>query len=208
METYEAIYSRKSVRDFNQNKINYDKIKKILDAGIRAPSNNHLRQWHFIIINDEGLRLKLVKKIKKKFSNDEVSAILDKWGCFDECQRKMYFDGIPKQYKMILSAPCLIIPCFYQPYSLLKVKEISGLNFFASMWCCIENILIAASSEGIYGVTRIPFKKESTYIKEILNMPSDYEVPCYLALGYPADDAPEIKQLEVKIEEKIHYNKW
>jgi nitroreductase len=72
---------------------------------------------------------------------------------------------------------------------------LSALNSFASIWCCIENILIAAVSEGIYGVTRIPFDDEIEYIREILNIPEDYDFPCYLGLGYPRENVYEIANL-------------
>ena len=71
-----------------------------------------------------------------------------------------------------------------------------------------KEILIAASAEGIYGVTRIPFPAEVNHIKEFFNSPADYEIACYLALGYPVDGAKRIKQYPVKIEDKIHWNSW
>lgn len=74
-------------------------------------------------------------------------------------QRGTYIDAIPKQYKMLSTSACLIIPCFRNHGPLLKPENLSALNSFASIWCCIENMLIAAVSEGIYGVTRIPFDK-------------------------------------------------
>ena len=37
----------------------------------------------------------------------------------------------------------------------LEPESLSALNSFASIWCCIENML-AAAAEGILGVTRIP----------------------------------------------------
>jgi nitroreductase len=73
---------------------------------------------------------------------------------------------------------------------------------------CIENILLAAAAEGIYGVTRIPFAEESKHLKELLQSPVDYEIPCYIALGYPAQNAPPIKQLPIKVEDRLHFNKW
>ena len=66
---------------------------------------------------------------------------------------------------MLLTAGCLIIPCFRQFEPLLKPKSLSALNPFASIWCCIENMLIAAAAEWIYGVTRIPFDEEIKHLK-------------------------------------------
>jgi nitroreductase len=86
--------------------------------------------------------------------------------------------------------------------------HLSALNPFASIWCCIENILLAAVAEGIYGVNRIPFDEEITHIKALLNIPEDYEMPCYIALGYPAESVKLIKQHSIRVEERIHFNTW
>lgn len=208
MDIYEAVFARRTVRDFKAQPIPLDIIKKILGAGLRAPSNNHMREWEFVLVNDQARRLALLEKVAKSTPIARVNAILDEWQCFDPVQREMYMDGIPKQYKMLLTAACLILPCFRQKTPLLQPGNLSALNGFASIWCCIENILLAATAEGVYGVTRIPFDEERDYLKTLIHSPADYEIPCYLALGYPAEDAPYIEQLPVAVEDRIHFDQW
>ena len=207
MDVYEAIYARRTIRDFQDKEIEMDLIKKILKAGLQAPSHNHLRQWEFVIVNDKSTRLKVIDKTRKNRTKNDVIAIIDNWGLIDQYQREMYIDAIPKQYRMLLNAGCLIIPCFRQQESLLQPQNLSALNPFASIWCCIENILLAAVAEGICGVTRIPFDEEIAHIKEITKMPADYEFPCYLALGYPIEGGT-IQQHSIRTEERIHFNQW
>jgi nitroreductase len=208
MDVHEAIFKRKSVRDFQRRAIDEKTIKKILDAGLHAPSHNHMREWEFVVVQDQQTRLNLIDKVQKHFTREEVEAWLDSWGSTDPIQRESYLIAVPKQYKMLLEAACIILPCFRQPWPLLKPDSLSALNPFASIWCCIENILIAAAAEGIYGVTRIPMGAEIEHIKKVIKCPSDYEIPCYLALGYPSDDMSGIEPYPVKVEEKIHWNSW
>jgi nitroreductase len=209
VDVYEAILKRRTVRDFKDMTINQETITRIINAGLHAPSNNHLRQWEFIVMNDDQSRLSVIEKINKNRTARDSEELLDKWGYTDEYQRSMYIDAIPKQYRMLLKAGCLIIPCFVQESPLLRPRDLSGLNAFASIWCCIENILVAATAEGIFGVTRIPSDKEIEHIKIILDIPEKYAVPCYLALGYP-DEKHEtvIPQHSIQAEERIHFNRW
>lgn len=207
MDIYEAIRLRRTVRDFKDKEVEADVIKRILDAGLCAPSNNHMREWEFVIVNDKMSRLKLIDKIRRSTSESEMTDFLKDWA-FDQNQREMYFSSIPKQYNMLLKAGCLILPFFKQSYPLLKPDCLSALNGFASIWLCIENILLAAVTEGIYGVTRIPFDEEIKHIKEVMDVPADYEIPCYIALGYPDENAKQIKQLSIKAESRMHFNKW
>ena len=43
MELYEAIEKRRTIRDFEDKPVDMKVIKKILSAGLKAPTNNHLR---------------------------------------------------------------------------------------------------------------------------------------------------------------------
>jgi nitroreductase len=44
MDVYEAIQSRRGVRDFEAKSIDETIIKKIISSGLKAPSNNHLSE--------------------------------------------------------------------------------------------------------------------------------------------------------------------
>ncbi len=208
MDLYKAINQRRTVRDFSKKQLPKAALQRLLAAGLRAPTNYHLRQWEFLVLTDMDTRLSAISSIRKDLSPQQAEAFLSKSGMTDVKQREMYIDAIPKQYKMLLNAPVLIVPCYKQPLPLLKPRSLSSLNGFASMWCCIENILLAAASEGIYGVTRIPFDKEIRVLHDVLEIPADYSIPCYLALGYPDKNAKRIKQHKPNPKEHIHINRW
>ena len=208
MDIYAAIAARQTIRDFSDRVIPGEIIHRILAAGMKAPTNDHLRRWEFILVQDHEKRLELVKNIRAPETTRGATNIVDRWGLVEPSQRECYIDAIPKQHSMLMTAGVLILPCFYSPGPLLKPESLSSLNCMASIWCCIENILLAAASEGLFGVTRIPFENERKSFRKILRIPSGYEVPCYLALGYPKENARRIRQYDVRVKEKIHLNKW
>lgn len=208
METYQAIANRKTIRDFNNQELDPELVRRIVAAGMEAPSNNHMREWHFVILQDKARRCELLDQVIKPVSKKGALGIINRWKLTDEFQREMYLDAIPKQYSMLVNAGCLILPFYFQYTPLLKPKTLSDLNSFASIWCCIENMLVAAASEGIFGVTRIPSESEGKMIRQFLNVPEGYEMPCYLALGDPGEDAKSAKQVEIILKEKIHIDTW
>jgi nitroreductase len=208
METLTAIASRKTIRDFEDREISHNVIEQIITAGLQAPSNNHMREWEFILLKDRDKRRALLDEIIYPIDEKGALAVINRWGMKDETQRAMYLDGIPKQYSMLDKAACLLLPCFKQESPLLKPKSLSSLNSFASIWMCIENIFIAASDQGIYGVVRIPMDDEIKIIKEKLQIPANYEIPCFIALGYPAENAKRAKQVDIDSKKKIHTDKW
>lgn len=208
MDVYEAIAARKTIRDFAPVEVELDVIKKLVTAGLQAPTNNHMREWHFILLQDRARRKALLDQVIHPLDHNGALRVIDDWGMTDEIQRAMYLDGIPKQYAMLMNAGCLILPCYCQPGPLLQPRDLSALNAFASIWCCIENLLVAAAAEGIFGVMRIPGEAERATIKSFLNIPEGFEVPCYLALGYPAEGARRARQVEIRVEDRIHTGAW
>jgi nitroreductase len=85
-----------------------------------------------------------------------------------------------------------------------ECKTLCDLNNFASVWACIENILLAMAAEGLYGVTFIT--KDTGLVKKMLNMPGDYEVAALIPIGYPEDYL--VRQRPILLQEKLHCNKW
>ena len=210
MDIYTTIHTRRTIRDFDNRLIEMNIIEEIIDAGLKAPTNDHMRNWEFVIINDKDVRAEILRIIPETAPTSKVDTcnLLNSWGMTDSVQRGMYLDAVPKQYAMLYNAGCLILPFFRHKESLLQPKSLSSLNRFASIWCCIENILLAAVAKGIFGVTRIPLGNESEHIKSVIHHPDDYVLPCYLALGYPAKDAVINIQKESSAKDKMHINKW
>ncbi len=207
MELYEAIEKRRTVRDFIDKPIDMDTIKKIISAGLKAPTNNHLREWEFVIVNNKKERLKILN-LEDMESYDECEKMMDSYNMTDTDQRGMYHIAMPKQFSMLYNSGCLILPFFKLREPLLNPTCLSSLNEFASIWCCVENILLAASAEGIFGVTRIPMTEELEHIKKTINHPKNYAMPCYIALGYPSKTAKLPIQKVINVEDRLHISQW
>lgn len=208
MDFYDVINSRRTIRDFADRPIDSNVIKRVISAGMKAPSNDHMRDWEFIVATEKTVIASIIQRIPKKMQADYVESIIQSWELLDECQRTAYRNAIPRQYEMLYTAGCLILPLFKQHGDLLRPQSLSSLNSFASIWCCIENIWLAATAEGLAVTIRIPLDDEPEHIAKILNYPKEYVMPCYLALGHPAPEATGNKQIEHKIEDKIHINGW
>lgn len=208
MDTYQAIHARHTIRDFDAKALPAGLTERLIAAGFAAPSNNHMRDWHFIVLGDLDQRRALLEKVIHPTDREGSIAIVNRWGLTDEKQRNVYVDAIPKQFSMLMNAPLLLLPFWLHPTPLLKPRSLSELNPLVSIWCVVENILVAAASEGIHGVTRIPFTDESKIVKQELDIPAGYEFPCWMALGYPAQSAKRMPPIDIDIATRIHTDRW
>lgn len=208
IDFYDAVNSRRTIRDFSDVSIDDETVERIISAAMKAPSNDHMRDWHFIVIKDKDIVLKLIDRIPKTMSEKKVSAILKAWELKDTCQQNVYKDAIPKQYRMLAEASCVVIPLFKQKVDLMHPKNLSHLNGFASIWCSIENMLLAATAEGYAATLRIPLGNEGEWTRTVLNYPEDYLMPCFIAIGKPKSDAVFLTQIEHPLDQVIHKNGW
>ncbi len=208
MEFYDVVNARRTIRDFQNVSIEDEIIQRIIAAGMKAPTNDHMRDWHFIIIKDKNAAKRLLDIIPLKYSDEDVNAAIRDWNLNDPCQQAAYKDAIPKQYQMLAEASCMIIPLFKQKTDILHPDNLSHLNGFASIWCCIENMLLAATAEGYAATLRIPLGDEGKWSRSVLNYPEDYLMPCFIAVGKPTENTNVIKQKEYSLDERIHSNVW
>jgi nitroreductase len=205
MEFREVIEKRKTIRDFQNKEVSATIIDYAIENGFKAPTYNHLRDWDFIIINSPESKFKLIESENLEKSIDLVE--LERLFKNEEpIMREMYLDAIPKQKKMILEAPSVIIVVFKPKTKIEEVKRIYDLNCLASVWACIENFLLSLAEHNVYGVTFIP--KNIEIIKKKLGIPDGLEIASIIPIGYKTDDARILKQKTIDIAERKHYERW
>lgn len=59
MEFWEVIKRRRRIRKFQNKEVIDSDIKKILEAGILAPSEGNFQPWYFVVVKNKDLKLKL-----------------------------------------------------------------------------------------------------------------------------------------------------
>ena len=102
----------------------------------------------------------------------------------------------------------MILPYFKCKYDLKSTTNDYGLMDYGAAWALVENILLAATAEGLGSVVHIPVKKEPEQIKAFMNIPDGYVLPTLIMLGYSSKDALVPAQVNATVENKVHWNKW
>ena len=208
MELYDAINNRRTVREFENEVIPEEIIERIIGAALKAPTNDHMRDWHYIIVSDKSMMARLLDIIPKGISDEDMDALIKDWNLTDSLQQECYRNAVPKQYRMLFDASAIIIPLLKQKTDILHLDNISHLNGFASIWCSIENIFLAATAEGYGCNLRVPLGDEAEYARDVLGFPSDYFMPCFVGIGRPKKDIQPVKQKNINIRERIHLERF
>ena len=209
MELYETLEKRRTYRDYQDKEVSDEILNRVIDAAFKAPPNDHMRDLHFVVVRGQENIAKVIDPLAKNMERfSKLVAEVDTTGG-DQDKMAMFRDALPKQQRMLMQSGLLILPFYHQlQCPLLKPVEQSSLNYFASAWAALENMLLAATAEGLGTVFHIPVADEVEKIKEIVGAPEDYEFLCLLTMGYPAEHAFLPKQKEINMTERIHIGKW
>lgn len=207
MNFYEVINKRRTSREWLDKEVDFEAIKRILEAGNKAPTWDHNRNWHYIVLRTEEEKdyaFEHVKKIADKFNADRYLNYPRPYPI--TLGQKMYGHAMPRQYTMLKEAPYVIIPVFKSKQ--LNGETVSKLNPFSTIWCVIENIFLAATAEGLSCSMRIPLNAEHDLVKEKLKVPPTYMIPVFIGIGYPDPSEHVLEQYQPEVEKQLHFGRW
>ena len=172
MEFKEVVVKRRSIRKFKKDAVPKESLQRVLEAGRWAPSAGNSQPWHFLVISDREIKAKIAcnctnfsKKHWKQFSPARAKYLAGRGGSWD----KSYMKDIP-----ILLAVSYELP-----------KNMNNELVLGSVWMAVENMLLAATDEGLGScVYTFLNKNEENKLKNILNESRRDRIACIIQLGY------------------------
>ncbi len=129
-----VISQRKTSREWTDKEVDFEAIKRILEAGMKAPSWDHYRNWQFIVLHerqDKERAFAYAKAVAKRYVDSNRSYARP------NLAQKMYAYAMPRQYTMLVDCPYVIVPLF--KCSRLNGEWVSKLNPLTTAWCVAES---------------------------------------------------------------------
>lgn len=203
MEFNEVINKRKTSREFTNQEVDFEAIKRILEAGMKAPTWDHYRNWQFIVLHTKEEKenaFAYAKYIQNKFDTSRYE------NRKLNLAQEMYLYAMPRQYTMLVDCPYVIVPLF--KCNKLNAEWVSKLNPLTTAWCVAENIMLATISEGLGYSLRIPLNKEHDITLEKLGVPKGWMTPCFIGIGHPKEDECVLDQYDTNPDDNIHMGEW
>ncbi|MGB9722048.1 MAG: nitroreductase family protein [bacterium] len=185
MDVFEAIKWRRSVRRFSPQKIEREKLLKILEAGRLAPSSSNRQAWHFVIVDDQDL----IKQIPEKVVTGTKGIV--SW---------------------IKDAPLVIVGCYTKAITHLVAQIYNRENHLIDISIAMTHMVLEATELGI-GTCYVGWFNER-HLKKVLKIPDRYRIAMLVIMGYPEEQStPDgiggIKPRSRKeLKEIVSYNQW
>jgi len=172
MEFYQVVKQRRSVRKFKPDDVSEEILKRILEAATWAPSAGNLQPWRFVVLRNRELKERLAK-VHTEYSRKA-------WGKFEpEVAKDLASRGGGWKKDYLVDVPVWIIACYK-----LTVQKGFDEAALASTWCGIENMLLAATAEGLGCCPYTLAEGEEQAIRRVLPIPKDYRIAAIVHVGY------------------------
>ena len=69
MEFYKVLEARRTIRDFSDKEVTNEVLTRILNAALKAPTNDHLRQFEFVVVRGKENILNVISPVQKNIEN-------------------------------------------------------------------------------------------------------------------------------------------
>lgn len=185
---YEAITNRRTIREFQDLKIDRTIIEKIVEAGVHAPSASNHQNWRFLAIDNRNTLDQLVALVKIK--KEKIISSL-------EGSEKEIVDNYGDYFTRFNKAPVVIFLLRKANRSLTRIcqskvdevilKDIDIMEESSSILnvgMVLQNMMLYAHDLGLGSscLTGPLIAKES--LENYLKIPSVWSLSALLAVGY------------------------
>ncbi len=179
-----AINGRRSIREYEKRDLAEDAIRRIVDAGVQAPTGLGFQPWRFVVVRDRALMREV-----SDYCKTTMIATLE--GTEDE--RAQWFLSLLKQedFNIFYNAPVLVL--------VFGAAD----DPMSSIDCtlCAENMMLAAWSLGVGScwIGSASVVAQNPDLMERLQAPEGYNLVAQLIFGYPAavPEKPERREPDV-----------
>lgn len=197
---FEIIATTRSMRRLKPDPVPPELIRKILEAGVCAPSGGNMQRWRFLVIRDAKVKETVGAYYKRAW--DEVVSPRYRGGepspgtSRERISRML--DAAQHLADHIHEAPVWIVPCLEGA----NPNRTAG----SSIYPAVQNMLLAARALGL-GATLttlyLSFEKE---VEAAFGLPPDVHSYALLPIGYPLGRFGPVRR--VPLAEIVYEDRW
>ena len=199
-DLFETIRTTRSMRRLKPDPVPNELIRKILEAGVCAPSGGNMQRWRFLVIRDPKVK-ETVGALYKRAWDQQVAPRYRSGEPAPGMSRERFLrllDAAEYLAAHIHEAPVWIVPCLEGG----TPTRTSG----SSIYPAVQNMLLAARALGL-GATLttlyLQFEKEA---EAALGLPSGVHSYALLPVGYPIGRFGPVRR--VPLADVVYGDQW
>jgi coenzyme F420-0:L-glutamate ligase/coenzyme F420-1:gamma-L-glutamate ligase len=179
----EAVLVRRSVREFTDEPVNPEAVRRSIGAALTAPAPHHTKPVRFVWLRDRGLRTKLLEAMRESWRADLRA---DEFT--DEQIAKRLNRG-----EILFNAPEVVLP-FLVPdgahtYPDARRNDCERTMFTVAGGAAVQGLLVALAAEELGSCWIGSTIFSADVVREVLGLGADWQPLGAVAIGHPVSPA-------------------
>jgi nitroreductase len=173
MDAHDAMARRVSTRAFQPRPVPRELLARLLDAAVRAPNHKLTEPWRFVVLTGASRdRYAAIRRDHRARKFDDPTA--------PEAAR-----AIEKTWREARETPALVVVgCLVSEDPVRRDEDL------ASTWMAVQNLLTAATAEGLGTYVRTGGILEEGALRELVSLPGGVRLVAAVSVGYPESTEP------------------
>jgi len=187
MQTFEAITGRHGVLRYRSTPVEPERIERVLQAAVAAPSTANTQPWEFVVVTDPPLVRQVAAYLVRTQEEFVFRRLLE--------APEAFVAPLIRQYDDLGQVPCFIVLCRHQRVDLAPPAYSAVIRDWdlCSLGAAMANLMAAATDLGLgtrwFGN---PVMDEGgAFLKRLLGVPEAGEIVAVTPLGYHDEPAKQ-----------------
>ena len=184
-----ALTARRSIRQFTNEPVPDETIRRILAAACRAPSAHNRQPWRFAVVRSEKVHRELSQAMAARHRSDLET---------DGLQREEIEARLERRRERLEEAPVVIVLCLtmvgMDTYPDARRQTAERTLAIQSLALAGGHLLLAAHAEGLGACWICAPLFAPEVVREVLDLPADWDPQAAILLGRPAEAGKETQR--------------
>lgn len=206
MDLYDVMRTTPAVREFTDDPLPDETLRRILDNARFAPSGGNRQGAHVVVVRDQQTRERLVALYPSAVRRyvAQIAAGESPWNSVrppGPSAEEIAATEVPARFTdPVLTAPAVLV--FFVDLAVVasmdqdldRVGVISGGSVYPLVW----NVLLAARNEGLGGTITTMAVVEEPAVKELFGVPDTFALAAVVPLGTPVKVLTKLKRQPIE----------
>ena len=205
-EFFDLVGNVRAMRKLKPDPVPIDLIRKVLNAGVQAPSGQNLQPWSFVLITEEEHKAWFGKKYGEAIESRMRVTIEDvAKGADIHPDMKAVIYQIEHMHEF----PFILLVCGKRDWP-FKVKQEDRVGLappnFGAVYPCVQNILLACRSVGLGAALTTMHQVFEEELHAYFNIPDEFGVVVTMPIGWPMGNFGPVTRKPA--ETKTYFDRW
>jgi nitroreductase len=203
---FETIDTLRAMRRLKPDPVPLELLRRILEAGTKAPSGQNTQPWMFLVVQDRDTKAFIQERYHRRMRK--------RFGAFqpapeDRSAPVRNFRAAMHLAEHMHEAPVLLLVCGLRDWPAAVPPEQrvgKAPPSYGSIYPCIQNVLLACRGLGLGAsltTTHMLFEDE---LAAHLGVPGEYGIVAIIPIGYPLRKFGPVRRRPA--EELTHFDRW